>query len=150
MSLFISGMNLSVIVFPPASPRPSSLHTHLAGWGQQQWGVLLPKLFQHQPFSVLWSEEVAPRASPGASQAQRSLPGQGRATAVVSSRPASQKWHCRGLRALGKEVTVQAGCPALSHTHRPDPAGGLQEVPGGTPRTDRCHVALQNKLLQVF
>lgn len=146
MSLFISGMNLSVIVFPPASPRPSSLHTHLAGWGRQQWGVLLPKPFQHQPFSVLWSKEVAPGASPAASQAQRSLPGLGRATAVVSSRSASQKWHCWGWRALGKEVTVQAECPALTHTHTDlTQLEGCRRCPVGLPgQTDAMWLCRSN------
>lgn len=73
MSLFISGMNLSVIVFPPANPCPSSLHAHLSSLGRTQWRVLLPKSFQHQPFSMLQGEEVTPGASPVASWAQRSL-----------------------------------------------------------------------------
>lgn len=75
MSLFISGMNLSVIVFPPASPCPSSLRTDLSSFSWTQWETLLPESFQHQPFSPLQGKEVTPGASPVASWVPRSPSG---------------------------------------------------------------------------
>lgn len=70
MSLFISGMNLSVILFPPANLCPSSLRAHLSSLDQTQWRELLPKSFQHQLFRLLQGEEVIPGSSPVASGAR--------------------------------------------------------------------------------
>lgn len=84
MPLFISGMNLSVIVFPPANPCPSSLRAHLSRFSRTQWETLLPKSFQHQP--SLQGEEVTPGASPVASWAPRSLSGPGNSNQVCGGR----------------------------------------------------------------
>lgn len=107
MSLFISGMNLSVIVFPPANPCSSSLHVHLSSLGRTQWGALLPKSFQHQPFSVLQGEKVTPEASLVASQAQRSLLGPENSDQGSGGRV---QWLCSPAVALPRwKETCQAG-----------------------------------------
>lgn len=151
MSLFISGMNLSVIVFPPANPCPSSLHAHLSSLGRTQWRVLLPKSFQHQPFSMLQGEEVTPGASPVASWAQRSLSGPRTSNQGCGGRV---QWLCSpGVALLRWKETWQAGYRAgrvpWTHTHTPGPAMGLEDVPDGVPRTDGRRVPLQSELLQV-
>lgn len=161
MSLFISGMNLSVIVFPPASPCPSSLRTDLSSFSRTQWETLLPKSFQHQPFSPLQGKEVTPGASPVASWVPRSPSGLGNSNHVCGGHV---RWLCSPEVALlrwkenWKVGDVQAGCP--EHTHGPDPAvvlekvsqdrQTLEKVSDGIPRRDRHCVPLQSKLLQVY
>lgn len=111
MSLFISEMNLSVILFPPANLCPSSLRAHLSSLDQTQWRELLPKSFQHQPFSLLRGEEVTSGSLPVASGAQRSLWDQRTATRAAVAMPRGsgvQKCHCEMEGILQGALNTQA------------------------------------------
>lgn len=110
MSLFISGMNLSVILFPPANLCPSSLRAHLSSLDRTQWRELLPKSFQHQLLRLLQGEEVTPGSSSVASRAQGSLWDQQtltRAAGVIPSGSGVQQWHCEEKGILQGALNTQ-------------------------------------------
>lgn len=140
MSLFISEMNLSVILFPPANLCPSSLRAHLSSLDQTQWRELLPKSFQHQPFSLLRGEEVTSGSSPVAPEP--------RGHCGTSKRRPGLQWSCPGAL-VSRSGTVRwkgsCGVP-WTHRHGLNPGMGCKEVSDGIPRTDRFHVEFHTGL----